>query len=606
MLDKEVAPLVSWSLLLEHFASLGLVWGWVLLAGLALSPILRLRVGFASAPLLGVVYWTLALYLLPFSGGLDVAAALVVALGAIGVARWWRAGAIRPAWTRFSWFTLILVLGSLPYLTTLLYHYVPFGMDASMHTTAAALIARTGGLPTSHAPYAPDLPFPPMNLGLPTVAAIAIRTGGDIAAVMLACHHLTFTLLIVATYLLLRTWIRRNPAALLAVVSVWMARGSQSTVEWGGFPTVASVAIGLFAARLMLQQSRAAGWRLSIAAGAAIAAIPLVHGVGGGTWLYCVGPWIALAAVLQARVKSATLRGLALSGASAAAFLLVYRAAGVIEVQADTMEMTREWQVSTAPLGEPTWLAAVGYVRKDSGSFIVLAGWTALAVLALRRQWLAVGLLTIAWLTLATVVANSRWWVLPASFLLYPERALYWAAPLSTVTMALAWRSLGSLAYAPSSLRLAPGALALGMLALSGYYQNQFYQRIVRTEFVGADGWAALTWAKEHLRPERDFVQTAYNSTGSYLPAVAQIGCSGAHHHHFLGRQVTQVYQGRAVTHVLVDQKLAPRAVPAGEVVFQNRTITIIAITKDRLAGELPRRALEVARGEQARRLNEK
>src|SRR5207249_609254 len=141
---------------------------------------------------------------------------------------------------RFSWSTLILVLGSLPYVTTLLFHYVPFGMDGSMHTTAAVLIARSGGLPDSYAPFAPDLVFPPLNLGLPTVAGIAIRWGGEPAAVMLACHHLTFTLLILATYLLLRSWIACTPAALLAVVSVWCARASQASLEWGGFPTVLS------------------------------------------------------------------------------------------------------------------------------------------------------------------------------------------------------------------------------------------------------------------------------------------------------------------------------------------------------------------------------
>src|ERR1019366_3751025 len=125
-------------------------------------------------------------------------------------------------------------------------------MDGSMHMTAATLIARSHGLPESYAPFAPDVAFPPMNLGLSTVAAVAIRWGGDPAAVLLACHHLTFTLLIVATYLLLRRWIARPPEAVRGVVSVGTARASQASLEWGGFPTVLSVAIGVFAARLLL------------------------------------------------------------------------------------------------------------------------------------------------------------------------------------------------------------------------------------------------------------------------------------------------------------------------------------------------------------------
>ncbi len=588
--DKEVAPLVSWSLLLEHFAALALVWTWVALAGFALSPILRLRVGFAGVPLFGVVYWTLALYLMPFEGGLDLAAGLVLALSAVGVVRWWRAGALRPAWTRFSWFTLILVIGSLPYLTTLLYHYVPFGMDGSMHTTAAALIARHGGLPTSHAPFAPDLAFPPMNLGLPTVAAVAIRWGGETSAVMLACHHLTFTLLMLATYSLVRVWVQRNPAALIAVVSVWTARGSQASLEWGGFPTVTSVAIGVFAVRLLLQQCRTTNWRFALATGAAVAAIPLIHGVGGGTWLYCAGPSVTLACFLRAQTKKATLRALAITGLSAAAFLVIYRTAGVIDLQASDMEITHQWQESSVTLADPIWLSSIGYIRKDAGSFIVLAGWAALGVLAWRRQGGAVGVLALAWVSLALVVANSRDWILPASFLLYPERVLYWAAPLSAVSLALAWRSVAPVAYAPAASRLAAAGVALGLLCMAGYYHNQFYQRIVRQDFVNAEGWDALVWAKEHLRPERDYVQTRYNSTGSFLPAVALIGCTGAHHHHFLARQVTQAAAVRTITHTLVDHGLTAASVPAGDVVFQNPSITIVAITKNRLAGSVARR----------------
>lgn len=223
--------MVSWSILWEHFTALVLVWAWVALAGFALLPILRLRVGLVGAPLVGVVYWTLALYLLPFAGGLDVAAASIDVLAIVAGVRLSRSGAWMPVWKSVAGSTLILVIGSLPYLTTLLYHYVPFGMDESMHTTAAVLIARSGGLPDSHAPFAPDLNFPPMNLGLPTVASIAIRWGGEPVAVMLACHHLTFTLLILATYLLLRSWIARTPAALLSVVSVWTARAGQASLE---------------------------------------------------------------------------------------------------------------------------------------------------------------------------------------------------------------------------------------------------------------------------------------------------------------------------------------------------------------------------------------
>ncbi|MBI3821943.1 MAG: hypothetical protein HY289_04600 [Planctomycetes bacterium] len=572
--------MVSWPILWEHLSALALVWAAVALPGFALLPVLRLRIGLVGAPLLGVVYWTVALYLFPFHHGLDVAAGLVGAaaifhgirvqgrLGLLNSVRRWRTAS-----------TLILVTGSLPYLTTLLAHYVPQGMDASMHATAATLIGRSAGLPSSYAPFAPDVNLPPMNLGLPAIAGVAIRWGGEPAAVMLACHHLTFTALILASYLLLRWWTGRNVAAFLAVLSVWTARATQASVEWGGFPTILSVAIGLFAARLLLQHMRSVNWRLSIATGAAVAALPLIHGVGAGTWLYCVGPWVVFATIFQSRSRIAMLRGLALSGLTAVLMLIVYRAAGTIDAQALEMTWTRQWQEESAPLGERPWLGSFDYIRKNAGSVIVLAGWFACGLLAWRRQWPAAALLGLAWLSMTIVVANSHWWVLPASFLLYPERVLYWAAPLSAVGLALAWRSYASSQRKQEGVHplLALRACKIALLAFAAYQHNQFYQKAVRDEVVDADGWEALVWAKQHLEPTRDFVYTPYNSTGSFLPAIAQVGCTGSHHHHFLAQQVRQHQGRRTVTHVFVDEHLAPGAtLPTGTVVFRNRSITIM------------------------------
>jgi hypothetical protein len=567
--------LVSWSILWEHLVALALVWGWVTAAGFALLPILRLRVGWTGAPLVGVVYWTLALYLFRFRGGLDVAAGVVALLIAVRnfvhptsfilPASIWRPRAS----------TIILVLGSLPYLITLLAHYVPPGMDASMHTTAAALIARHGGLPDTFAPFAPDVTFPTMNLGLPTVAAMASRTGCEPASAMLACHHFTFTLLMLAAYLLVRSWVARTPAAILAVVSVWMARASQATLEWGGYPTVLSVALGVFAAVLIWRHARAAHWRLSVTTGATIAAIPLIHGVGAGIWLYCVGPWMALAAFLQSGQRRAVLRGLAISALSASVCLGIYRSAGNLDVQDRALAATHEWQQDTAILGANVWLGSISYVYHNSGSLIVAAGWAACGVLLWRRQWPAAALLASAWGMMVIVIANSRFWALPASFLLYPERALYFAAPLSAVALALAWRAVPIAA----TRRVGLIAIGVGVLALAGYYHNLYYQKIARLDRVTADGWEALLWAKRNLEPTRDYVRTPYNSTGSFLPSVAQVGCSGAHNHHFIEQQVQAMYRSRRATHVLIDQsKTPPAELPAGTVVFQNRSITIVDI----------------------------
>ncbi len=473
--------------------------------------------------------------------------------------------------------TLLLILGSLPFTTTLWFHYVPAGMDASMHTTAASLIARAHGLPADYAPFAPEVWFPALNLGLPAVAAVAIRWGGEPAAVMLASHHLTFTCLILASYILLRWWTGRNAAALLAVVSVWLARGTQATVDWGGFPTVLSVSAGILAARLLLQHTRTRAWRLSLATGATVAALALIHGVGAGTWFYCAGIWVALAALAQSRLPLRTLGGLIWSGAWALGFLLVYRLSGHLDVGQTEMAATRVYVQMLAPR-EEDWtalLSAASFVRKDSGTLLVLLGLGALGMLLVQRRWVALAMMAGVFATLPVLVANARWLLLPGSFLLYPDRVLYWTGPICAVAMALAWRGWPRPWRGTTWVSAGGGAL----LVVSFCFHNTFYQKSVREGGFTGERWDALVWARAHLQPGEHFVHAAYQTAGSYLPGVALIACDGAHHHHFIGRQFARLDAQRAITHLLLENNQDGDQAAAGRVVFRNDTVTIIELT---------------------------
>ena len=200
-------------------------------------------------------------------------------------------------------------------------------------------------------------------------------------------------------------------------------------------------------------------------------------------------------------------------------------------------------------------------------------------MLLIERKWRTVALLVAAWLSVITVIANSRGWVLPGSFLLYPERTLYWVAPLCAVCIALAWRAIG-----PRIKATRPMA-AMSIVALLGvgaYFHNHFCFKLVKKVSVTADGWEALVWAKHSLRSEIDLVDAPYDSTGSWLPSVAQISCNGSHNHHFIGPQVAEYFGARKVTHTLIDRPTALHTLPAGTVVFHNSTVVILKLDGDR------------------------
>src|ERR1043165_1168662 len=135
----EVETVVVWPILVEHGLALAMIWGLVALTGFAWLLFARLGVGLAGTPFLGVIFWAIATYCFPFTGGLDWAGALVIALFTLAAIQlYWRGQSNLFPRIRLS--TVILARGGLPFATTLLCHYVPSGMDASMHTTAAVLI----------------------------------------------------------------------------------------------------------------------------------------------------------------------------------------------------------------------------------------------------------------------------------------------------------------------------------------------------------------------------------------------------------------------------------------------------------------------------------
>ncbi len=298
--------------IIEHLKALALIWLVTSLTGAGFVDLLpapwRYREGWLAAPLLGVAYWSCALYVFPFPGGLYLAG-LLVCLMLYRISR----AAVTGFWPEGRhWLpAVVLVAGCVVYMTPLVTQYVPSGMDASMHATNARMIAAVAGLPMNYAPMAPEIDFVAANLGLPTVAAIVVLLGCTPVAATLAAQQLTFSCVVLGCYQLFRLGGTRMTAAVMAVATTWFARGIQGTYSWGGFPTVMGVVLGLVAARLLLDTIRRPLPGAIVPLGLCVAALPLVHGIAAATWLYVVGPLASIAGFLLTRRRMAAIRILA-------------------------------------------------------------------------------------------------------------------------------------------------------------------------------------------------------------------------------------------------------------------------------------------------------
>lgn len=569
--------MVSGATLLDNLFALALVVAWALAAGLPLAALLRIPLGWGAALLLGLAYWSAALYLLPFAHGHDAAGVL-----ALGLLAWtWRRRPI--SWKMFqAWLTdpawWILVVGCSAYATLLVTQYVAPGMDASMHSTAVRLIGEHHGLPRTYAPFASGLRFPTVNLGLPSLAAAAVRCGSSATSAMLGAEVLTYAGFILANFVLLRLWTTRTTAALLGVFAAWASRSAQDTVGWGGFPTVGSLALGILGARLAIDLVRRPAWRSALPLGLTVAAIPLVHGVGAAVWFYTVAPLSAVVAWRSAPRLWPALKISAAAGVVAGVVLAAYVALGHFAVSPFARDWIRNASAEQGPKGEG-WqfvLATLNYVRTFSGSGVMALALVSTVYLLWRRRWHAVAALVVGFVLVVLAVANVRFYLLPMSMLLYPERVVYVGATLAVIALALAWQALPGAWRARGSVRLLASTL---LLIMGAQKLNHHFESVARQPAVTESQWHALNWCAKNLRPERDYVLASYNQVAAYLPPVAGILTNGWHLHVFMTESGEEYLRTRQPTHRLINLAKDERGdFTPDQVVFQNEEVIVLKL----------------------------
>ncbi len=523
-----------------------------------LAPRLRGLDAWCATLLLGAAYWSAAAYLLPFRGGLLLAGTLAAAALCTLLRKRQRA-VLRLRSRRAILAAAVLVGGAFPYLTPLWFKYVPDGMDASRYMVSTRLITEHGRIPESWAPFAPQIPFGSANHGAAVIAAVADAAGATSASAVLAVIPLTFASLIAGLFLVLRLAARRVPAAIMAVALAWLANQAQRTLDWGGFPEVLALAVGLLALRLLVDTLRGKGASLSLPLGLCVAAMPLLHGCIAAGWLHVLAP---LAAVVGLRLSRRWQRGLGYTG-SAAVVAGVILAAYLLTSQPILDDDAKAWiranELDQAPqaTGFTLLRASAGYLLRWMGRFPSLLLVAALFVLAFKRRFAWFSLVVAALLLNALMVANARHELLPTTWLLYPTRLRELPLVVLAVALLLAWRAL----QRPRPVRPRVAAiLATSLLVAAATHHWRYYQRVATQPVIGPAAWRVLTWARANLPPEESFVAGYYGAAGVYLPGVAGIAFTDAHYHiadqYAAGRRMAAE---RPITHVLLIERDAIR-----------------------------------------------
>jgi len=432
-----------------------------------------------------VAFWWLRLLPVPWHWPVLGVGAATLAAGLILDRRW------PDAPSAFVWIAGIAIFAVLARSVL-----VAPGVDGAMHTAVARVLADAGGHPRSFRPLWPIDSFDSYPVGQPTLTALIAETAGlGWRESGLAGHALAYALVVIAFAAALSRWTGGRASGMVAgVVAVLAARSPLYFWSWGGAPNAMGIAFGV--ASLAAATDAFADSRSAASCALFAAASLLTHGTTAAAFTYVALPLIAIAVWRRPALRNGALR---LAAAAAAVLLLAAPYLCTVRplLSSDEVAWVRQTAAQTA-----SW----GLFALMLHDVPLIAGGVALLILPARDRTRALLPLALA-AGLLLLVLNGRFFILPISVLLYPDRvAVLLLLPLAALAH-------DALAARP---RLAALCVA-GLLAHAGFLH-------ARTVAAGREHALAT---EDDLRLlsalPRCTILTNYGDAGQWIPALAAL-----------------------------------------------------------------------------------
>ncbi len=433
------------------------------------------------------------------------------------------------------WVLLVLSMALLRF-EALWYSPVPAGADMSMHTYVAALIQNAGGVPDSYAPILPIDDFSIFPVGFQfLVALVSDHLGVGIHRAALLVSSASHALLLLSTYALVRRFCGPASSALAALAFNLLADDPAGFVIWGGNPTVLATALAVVLALLLLDIPRE-GYRAAVPGGLVLAGLITTHTIVLVQAFYLL--LVAMPAYLTVsggwRRCFLPLLSLGLVGCVLTAPYLL--AIDMEMVTPATVDWIKDWVRDMPHSWQGSWQDALWTVplylagRLDATLLLLTAGLGLLLLPRLRgpeRDPIVVFALAML-LAGAALIINTRYWVLPLSYLIYPERvALMMLLPLALLFALSLDAGLGRLA---SHWRTTVVTGLLLLVVVQGVRNNHKDFAVKQGEYAAAtdNDLAALDWIAENTPPDA-VIETRYGDAGLWVPALAGRAVTRAH-----------------------------------------------------------------------------
>ena len=430
-------------------------------------------------------------------------------------------GPARTNLTAFLFFALILIP-----LSPLFHATVPPGKDMSMHGYMATVIRNKNGFPVSMRPLAPVDHFGFYPVGLPVLAAGLSEVNAlPISANLVLLDLCTLWLFAAMLYVLLRIRWPVLPSMLAAALVTWANTVPMAILSWGAAPTVLSFVFLFSAFTVPLPFSFA----LIFASFLTHYIIPVAAVYFGIPLLFLF--WNPIRSQIKAYIRSPK---------PLAIFLITipllwhvrnfsFRVTPAVARYVSGLQQAD----LTAYTGAPGWnilLASIRFLETNfSHPIFALYGLAVLTILILGN-WRHLVWQAVLLLVLLALIMNSRYFVLPFSLLLYPDRivlfgilpAAFGIAEGATVFLRETYASVIRHTQKNNLLLHAVFVSVIAYMVLPVLRVNsRIFTTAVRLTPVTASDLTAMNWIRTHTPPAAT-IFTNENDAGIWIPAIAE------------------------------------------------------------------------------------
>jgi len=427
---------------------------------------------------------------------------------------------------------LFFALLAFPIIYITAHTIAPSGQDASMHAYLAARIADENGFPKTMKPVVPVDRFGFYPIGLPIIVAVMMKLNHlPVYTNMLIVTALTYWLYAALFYTLLRQQFSMFISATVTIIVSWVLSEPYDIISWGAIPTVLSFDLLLLVCSFIFQKRHAPFDIILIVLLWYVAfTIHYMLPVASIYVALCLLPFYrkAIPELLQS-VKPAWIL-----------FLVIVCIPFLWHIKDYPFHVSKTVDAYVATLqhddllvktGAPVWaiaIAAATYMRTHIPYMLLLVYGCSLGILiVINRRHVAMYIVSL--LCLFLLIVNSRYWLIPLSTLLYPDRIILLGALPVGIGIAEALSAFAAYVYRTVIIHTRRNYILIQCVIL--VFLAHIFIPTIRITYrkwrtslslsvVTRQDIRALTWLATHTTPT-DIVMNNYYDAGIWIPAIA-------------------------------------------------------------------------------------